>query len=304
MIRATVLILLFALAVMTGMGDRAAAQRMQPDRAANLYVNPQPVQITGYGGSAMEPFISPDGQFLFFNNEDDASHNKAIHFAQRTGLLSFRYLGELPGVNAHVPETVDAAPSMDTQGNFYFTSTRNYKTRLRSVFAGVFDGRRVTDVHVVEGGINDGLRDGILNMDMGISPDGDTLYISRARFGLTSLITHAPVGSQLLIARRQGDRFVMDPNGRQITANLHTDSEYAPAVSDDGLELYFNRGPRIMVATRASVGEPFGKPSELRALSGFGFVEAPTISLDKQELFFHAKVGDVCCAIYRMTRAF
>jgi hypothetical protein len=54
---------------------------------------------------------------------------------------------------------------------------------------------------------------------------------------------------------------------------------------------------RIVMATRASVNEPFGEPHVLSALPGF--VEAPTISLDGSELFFHKKVGDK----YRIYRA-
>lgn len=281
----------------------AAQQTRSPYAAADLYANPQPVVIAGYGGSAMETFISPDGRFLFFNSDDDARHNKSMHFAQRTGPLSFRYLGELPGVNSHLPETADAAPSMDTRGNFYFTSTRQYHRDFRTVFAGVFDGTGVRNVHAVEGTLNSELRDGVLNMDMGISPDGNVLYISRARFGPLSLFTHTPVGSRLLLAYREGDHFNLDANGSAVMRNIDTDNEYAPAVSTDGLELYFNRGTRIMVATRAAPNQPFGPPSELRALAGFDFVEAPAVSLDGRELFFHTKVRDRCCVIYRALRA-
>lgn len=80
------------------------------EEKSDLYVRPQPVSIEGYDGSAMEPFISPDGHYLFFNNENDPAVNTNLHFAERIGKLSFRYLGELPGVNSHV---LDAAPSLD-----------------------------------------------------------------------------------------------------------------------------------------------------------------------------------------------
>src|SRR3954470_17511198 len=66
---------------------------------SDLYINPLPVEIAGYTGSAMEPFISLDGNFLFFNSDADSpTKNRLLHFARRTGPLSFRYLGELPGV--------------------------------------------------------------------------------------------------------------------------------------------------------------------------------------------------------------
>ena len=86
---------------------------------------------------------------------------------------------------------------------------------------------------------------------------------------------------------------------------------HAPAASADGRELYFTRASqpiaaatvqghlRIMVATRNSVTEPFGEPRALTALTGF--VEAPSISLDGKEMFFHKKVGEKFL-IYRAER--
>ena len=267
------------------------------------YVSAAPVEISGYNGSAMEPFISLDGRFLFFNNDDDPRRpNKSMLFARRTGPLSFTYLGELPGVNLHVRGKVEAAPSMDRNGRFYFTSTTYYERDRHTVFAGDFDGSGVRNARAVEGDINI-LRDGELNMDMAISPDGNTLYISKAQLGLLSLVTHAPIGSQLLIARRVGNRFSLDPNSAWIMRNVNAGFEYAPAISDDALELYFNRGPNtIMVATRASTSEPFGVPRTLTALSGTP-AEAASLSLDRKELFFHKGVNGVCCKIYRAVRS-
>jgi hypothetical protein len=54
-----------------------------------------------------------------------------------------------------------------------------------------------------------------------------------------------------------------------------------------------------MVATRTSADVPFDEPRGLRALTGF--VEAPIISLDGKEMFYHKKVGDKF-AIYRAER--
>jgi hypothetical protein len=72
-------------------GDRSplpvyAAKEPESD----LYVRPEPASIEGYDGSAMEPFISPDGQYLFFNNENDPRVNTNLHFAERTGKHAFR----------------------------------------------------------------------------------------------------------------------------------------------------------------------------------------------------------------------
>jgi hypothetical protein len=87
---------------------------------------------------------------------------------------------------------------------------------------------------------------------------------------------------------------------------LNTDAlEYAPCQSADRLELYFTRTTkrkatvdnkklepylRIMVARRRDCFSPYGQPEKLSALTGF--IEAPTITDDKKEMFFHKKVGD------------
>jgi hypothetical protein len=54
-----------------------------------------------------------------------------------------------------------------------------------------------------------------------------------------------------------------------------------------------------MVATRKKTNEPFGVPKVLSEIEGF--VEAPTVSLDKSEMFFHKKDGNRY-SIYRATR--
>src|ERR1035438_9506422 len=195
----------------------------------------------------MEPFISPDGHYLFFNNENDPRMNTNLHFAERTGKLTFRYLGELPGVNSDV---LDAVPSVDTAGHFYFTTIRDYARTMNSIYTGEFDGKRVTNVHSVPGDISPKVP-GTINMDASISPDGQTLYISRAVI-VPNL--PAPKKSELMIARLKDGTFSIDPASAHIMKNINTGAlEYAPCISKDGLELYFTRAapgalPRIMVA--------------------------------------------------------
>lgn len=273
---------------------RPKAKPAPGEEPSDLYINPQPVEIEGYRGQAMEPFISPDGKFLFFNNENDSGADLDLHFAERTGTSSFRYEGLLKSANSG---DLDAVPSMDTKGRFYFTTSREYIRTLKSIFTGVFESGRIGALNPVAGEISP--KDhGTINMDVGISPDGGTMYISRAVFkpGIT-----APKESDLMVAHMRKGGFEIDPQSRAIMKNINTRQlEYAPAISADGRELYFSRaqapetvasGPqfRIMVATRSSVNEPFGKPRVLTALSGM--IEAPTISLDRSEMFFHKKVN-------------
>jgi hypothetical protein len=277
------------------------------EQESELYVRPEAVSIEGYDGSAMEPFLSPDGRYLFFNNENDPRVNTNLHFAERTGKLSFRYLGELPGVNS---DALDAVATMDSAGHFYFTTTRDYARTMNSIYTGDFNGKGVRNVHPVPGNISPKTL-GNINMDAGISPDGKTMYLSRAAIvpGAT-----APKRSDLIVARLTDSAFDIDPESDRIMKNINTDAlEYAPAISADGLELYFTRASqlmagqdapgallRIMVATRSSVGESFGEPRVLTALTGF--VEAPTISLDGKEMFYHKKVGK-SFVIYRAERS-
>lgn len=278
-----------------------AAKELESD----LFVRPEPVVIEGYHGSAMEPFISPDGRYLFFNNENDPKINTNLYFAERTGKLSFHYLGELPGVNS---DALDAAASMDKTGHFYFTTVRDYDRTMNSLYTGDFDGKAVRNLHPVPGDISPKTL-GTINMDVSISPDGQTLYISRA---VIFPGAPAPKKSELMVARLRDGTFSIDPDSAILMKNINTGAlQYAPAISADGRELYFTRASqpiaganargdlRIVVATRNFVTEPFGEPRALTALTGF--VEAPSISLDAKEMFFHKKVGGKFL-IYRAER--
>src|SRR5271165_7104172 len=272
-----------------------AYSQIEPE--SDLYINPRPVQIDGYDGNAMEPFISTDGRYLFFNNENTPNANTNLYFAGRTGRLTFHFLGELPGANSPV---LDAVASIDRAGHFYFTTVREYDRTMNSIYTGDFDGKSIQNVRPVPGDISP-TTPGTINMDASVSPDGQTLFLSRA---LIFPGAPAPRSSQLMIARLQDGAFRIDPGGERILRNVNTSAlQYAPAITADGLELYFTRasqgGLRILVATRASTTEPFGEAHVLKSITGF--VEAPSVSLDRQELFFHKKVGDKF-ALFRAER--
>lgn len=269
----------------------------ESELTSDLYRKPQPVVIAGYTGDAMEPFISPNGQYLFFNNSNDAKVDTNLYYARRTGNLSFRSLGELPGVNS---PSLDAVASMDIAGHFYFTTLREYDLTRASLFTGDFDGSGVRNVHRVPGDFYPGFP-GYVDMDAGISPDGQTLFISVAH-----IIPGAPApkSSELQMATLTNRVFHRDERSTILLININNGAlNYAPCISANGLELYFTRASRrvapsgtlqpsvrIMIATRTATNNSFGKPQVLAALKGF--VEAPTISLDEKEMFFHKKLGD------------
>src|SRR3954469_14134647 len=138
---------------------------------------PQRVAIRGYAGDAMEPFITRDGRYLFFNNRNDPRVDTNLHYAERIDDVTFAFRGELQGVNSKV---LDAVPSMDRDGNLYFISTRSYFQTLSTLYRGRFDGGTVSGVELVPGVSL--RRAGALIFDAEISPGGDVLFMADGEF--------------------------------------------------------------------------------------------------------------------------
>jgi hypothetical protein len=97
------------------------------------------------------------------------------------------------------------------------------------------------------------------------------------------------------MARRNGDRFVIDKRSDEIFSKINTDAlEYAASISTDELEIFFTRlnfdhGVRFVSyrATRNSKATPFSAPTPIAAITGFA--EAPAITADGRLLYFHKK---------------
>ena len=270
---------------------RAATQ----DRVDSTFHDPQPVTISGYGGDAMEPFVTRDGQWLLFNSASLPGVDVDIHVARAIDSLEFEYVGRLTGANS---TALDATPTVDAQGTMYFYSTRDVPrlgyTVHRARFANgtasspaVVPGMpRGPDVHV---------------FDVEISADGETLYCSNGIYRSRAW----PEEADLFIARRRGDAFVRDPDSRRIFAAINTDDalEYGAAVSRDELEIFFTRQrgkvSAIHRATRASRSDPFGLPERIAAITGY--VEAPSVSGDGRAIYYHELEGRRF-GIYRIVR--
>lgn len=280
--------------------EPAALKAVMPKHDdSDLYANAQAITIEGYDGQAMEPAVTADGQTLFFNNENDAAAQTDLHVATRTGGLTFKYVGKLEGGNSG---KLDAIPSIDENGRFYFTSLRSYAEDLHSLYTGIFRNGELLDLKAVRGDITPKTA-GEINMDAGISFDGRQMYIARARFEGGSVV---PKESDLMLANIDGyGAFRIAPDSFAQLINVNSDAlEYAPAISANGLELYFTRAiegdvPHIMIATRANTGRPFDAPMALALLDGF--TEAPAIPKDGQEMFFHKKT-DGKYSIFRAER--
>ncbi|MGO9452601.1 MAG: hypothetical protein ACLQDV_16410 [Candidatus Binataceae bacterium] len=271
-------------------------ERAQAGTKAMAFANPQAVTIVGYSRDAMEPFLTRDGNFLFFNNSNDPSIDTNLFRASKVDDLTFRYQGEIGGVNS---TALDAVASMDLNHTFYFISTRSYSTTASTIYWGSYAKGAVKGVALVPGVSR--MKPGIVDFDAEISADGNTLYFSEGVFTGGSV----PKSAQIMIAHRDGNSFTRDPNSKTIMREINTGQlDYAADTSASELEIFFTRltksGPAIFMATRTSTAKAFGAPAKINAISGFA--EAPSISPDDKSLYFHEKNPNGVFSIYRVTR--
>ena len=283
--------------LLVGCGGSGGEARLEipTEPQFNAFTNPQRVVITGYNDHAMEPFLSRDGQYLFFNNSNDPTVNTNLHWAERIDDLNFRYKGEISGVNTAALEGV---PSMDRDNNFYFVSTRSYNQTASTLYRGTFANGAVSGIELVPGVST--ATPGMVNFDAEISPDGRTLYFVDSQFNQSG----TPITADIVIAERTGNRFTRASTSAITMALINTPAlEYAPAISASGLEIFFTRvegnNPIIYTAIRTNTAAPFRAPVRLQAITGY--VEAPTLSPDEKSLYFHKKENDRF-VIYRVTR--
>ena len=257
--------------------------------------DPQPVTIIGYSGDAMEPFISRDGKYLFFNDLNTAPATK-LYWATSMDALTFQFQGEVGGVNTAM---LDAVASMDLNGNFFFISTRSYTPNLSTVYTGAFAAGNVSGVAPAPGIVSP--MPGLVDFDAEVSADGRSLYFTEGKFNGGS----QPSTAQIIVATRGADgSFTRSAESATILGNINTNTlNYAADTSASQLELFFTRldpdGPAIYAASRSGIGLPFAKPVKIAAITGFA--EAPSISPDGRTLFYHRQENGHF-AIYAVTR--
>jgi WD40-like Beta Propeller Repeat len=256
------------------------------------------VNIVGLTFDAMEPFISPDGNYLFFNNINDGVNTK-LFYATKINNSTFAFVGELIGTNQTISPHLDAVADMDSNNNFYWTSTRNYPTELDNLFHGTFNSGKVLDINRVRGDFNMNIV-GWLIMDHGISIDGEFLYFNNARFD--SQNCQGPCETNIGVAKKiNNTTFNKLPNSTTIMQNINNASYiyYAPFVSSDNLELYYTRYLKgqitnntvfeICVAVRNNPLDSFSVPKVLFSDIFSNLIEAPTLSVDKKIIYYHKK---------------
>jgi hypothetical protein len=267
------------------------------------FQHPERVTIANYAGDAMEPFVTHDGRFLLFNNRNDAGVNTNLHYAERIDDFHFAYRGEIQGVNT---SALEAVPSVSCSGDLYFVSTRSYAKTFSTIYRARFSDGVATNIELVPG-ISRHMP-GLVNFDTEVSADGQTLYAVDSRFSAGG----TPLTADLFIARKMASKrdgaFERAPDSGDLLRLVNTNElEYAPAVSSDGLELFFTRvkeiradaEPRIWRSVRRNVREPFAAPQIVEAISGFA--EAPSLSPDGLSLYYHARVNGRF-VVFRVTR--
>lgn len=288
---------IFALA---GCGGASGANGAGAPAAYTAFSAPIAVTITGYTADAMEPFISKDGQFLFFNDRNDPSVDTNLYFASRVDDQTFTFRGAVAGANS---TSLDAVASLDSLGNFYFVSTRSYATTLATVYSGTWSAAGGVANVAALGGVSK-QQGGSVNFDAEISADGQTLWFDDGRYSPFGVLQAASIA----VASRQGAAFVRQGNGTTLLASVNSNGlNYAPSISVDGLELFFTRidstmpgaAPAIYRSTRADIGSAFGPAALVAAASGF--VEAPSLSADGHLLYFH-KLVNGSFVIYMLRR--
>lgn len=273
-------------AVAAGLCLAIAAAVSAPAFAAPATKKAEPVRIEGYTGEAMEPFVSRDGRFLFFNTRNDPGSNTDIHFAEAAD-GGFVYRGVLYGTISY---DLDAVPTMAANGRFCFVSPRDYRRTRVSVLCGAFDGKKINGATPQAALATDRL--GRLIFDVELSSDGQTMIYAEGTYSGSD----TPDDANLYVAQLTPSGFASAPDARTMLAKVNSsDLEYAPALSDDGLELFFTRRPtgiwpftqpKIYRAIRSGPDQPFGKPEQLNI---DGWVEGPSLAPDGT-LYFHKRV--------------
>lgn len=259
------------------------------------------VNIIGLTFDAMEPFISADGNYLFFNNLNDGINTK-LFYASKINDSTFTFMGELVGTNQATVTHLDAVADMDSSSNFYWTSTRNYPTELDNLFHGTFSSGNVINIERVHGDFNMNSA-GWLVMDHGISLDGEFLYFNNARFDGQNC--QGACETNMGVAKKvNSTTYTKLPNSTQILQNINDANYiyYAPCISSDNLEFYYSRYLKgtitpntifeICVAVRNNSNDKFSLPKVLFSEPITSLIEAPSLTKDKKVIYYHKKTAN------------
>ena len=267
------------------------------------------VTITGLSFDAMEPFISINGNTLFFNSINSGG-NTNLYYAVRINDSTFTYIGLVGGTYDSSSNHLDAVASGDSLNNFFWVSLREYPAPMENLHRGTYSGGNVSNITRVYGNFNIYSFNnpfGWLIMDASINFQGDQLYYCNALFDFSKTsCVGIPCQAKLGVAQKANDStFNKLSNSDLIFRNINDTNYlvYAPSITKDRLELYFTRllknsyNTEICVSVRKSENDPFSLPAVI--YSNYGFIpEAPTLSTDKQKMYYHQKDSSQIHKIY------
>lgn len=243
----------------------------------NLWANPTPVAIIGYDDHAMEPFVA--GEYLFWNNSNKPAEETNLHWGVFVDPVTVQYLGVIPGADG---PGLDGEASL-AQGRLYFNSPARGTPRS-AIVSGEWISGNVLNVGPVPGDFVD-TEPGRYAFGPEVSPDGAWMYYVQSVGGTGPNAT----AMNIRAARWTGTEWVRASDS--LLANVKCSGKaYAPAISADGLEIYFTclasvGPPVIMMAVRSRVTRPFGQPIAVSGITGK--VEGPTITADGKTLYYH-----------------
>jgi hypothetical protein len=272
------------------------------------FANPQPVTIEGYSGPQQDPVISPDGLYLFFDSHNDDSSSSSLYWARRINYKTFKFMGEIQGVN--FPGEMTLRGNYDLAHNFFFVSSK-FRTYCGMIAQGVFRDGTVSNITPVKGICAPPPRPGDINVtfDVAITPDGKTLYYTDATFNRSG-----PQTARIAMAAKNADgSFTRHPDSDTLFKNVNG---LGPLVfnstpTPDGLAFFFTPGITlrgsggIYIAKRSSTVEPFGIPARVTDADNItlgGFPEMGAISPDGIHLYFHRVLSKTSSQIYVLMR--
>ena len=259
------------------------------------------VTVSGLTFDAMEPFVSLDGNTLFFNSLNSGG-NTNLYYATKVDDSTFNFVGLVGGVYDSSLDHLDGVPSVDSLNNFFWVSLRNFPNLHR----GNYLLGNVSNITRTYGDFNIA-SPGWIIMDAAINYQGNLLYYCNAYFGPTfTECPGVPCVARLGVAQKVNDSiFNKLINTDAIFSNVNDTNYivYAPQVTKDGLELYYTRilkttiNSEICVSVRNSVSDIFSFPMIIHSNFGY-FPEAASPTIDKQKIYYHQKDSSLAYRIF------
>lgn len=273
------------------------------------------VTINGLTFDAMEPFISIDGNTLFFNSLNSGG-NTNLYFATKINDTTFNYVGLVNGCYDSSPNHLDAVASLDSLNSFFWTSLRAYPSPMENLHRGIYSSGSVSNITRVYGNFNIynfNFPFGWLIMDAAINYQGNLLYFCNAKFDFSNTsCVGVPCEAKLGVAQKINDStFNKLANSDALFSNVNDTVNYiiyAPQITKDGLELFYTRllkggfNTEICLSVRNTVADTFNIPIVIYSNFGF-FPEAASPTTDKQIIYYHQKNSSGVYNIYLRYRS-